>query len=199
MKSLVTFLFFLLIATFALLSSLPAQADTSDKKITLGFMGMGNVQLVNSSTNIDPGPGGGVFFDYRFNHRFSMDVSVWATTHDGTGGSNGDNSIQILGIPTATIKLYLNDNENSPWDPYLGIGIGVYAMTEGSTPNGTNGVGMGGKIDIGCDYRLTDILSVGLDGVFNSAGIITGLEGGNGSHSDAIIPYSLIAKIGFHL
>ncbi len=194
-----SFVYFLSIVSLALLCSFPAQADNSDKKITLGLMGMGNIQLVNSSTNIDPGPGGGVFFDYRFNHRFSMDVNVWATTHDGTGGSKGDNSIQILGIPTATIKLYLNDNENSRWDPYLGIGIGVYAMTEGSLENNTNGVGMGGKVDFGCDYKLTDILSVGLDGVFNSAGIITGLNGGNASHSNAIIPYSLIAKVGFHL
>ena len=79
------------------------------KDITLGLMGMGNIQLVETKTNLDPGPGGGVYFDYRFNQRFSMTVDMWATTHDGTGRSDDDNSIQILGIPTATIKLYLLD------------------------------------------------------------------------------------------
>lgn len=176
----------------------PLSFARSSKKMTLGIMGMGNIQLVDTKTDLDPGPGGGVFFDYRFNQRFSITVDIWATTHDGTGRSDGDDSIQILGIPTMAIKLYFIDDESSRWDPYAGIGIGAYATTEGSVPNGSNGVGLGGRIDVGFDYHFSEILSAGFAGVFHSAGIITSLDGGATS-SQAIIPFSLIARLGFHL
>jgi outer membrane protein W len=161
-------------------------------------MAMGNIQLVETQTDLDPGPGGGVFFDYRFNQRFSLTVDMWATTHDGTGGSDGDDSIQILGIPNATIKMYFMDDETSKWDPYAGFGVGAYATTEGSRANGTNGVGLGARIDVGFDYHLTEVISIGFAGVFHSAGIINSLDGGTGS-SEAIIPFSLIGKLGFRL
>lgn len=169
-----------------------------DKKITVGVMGLGNIQLVETHTNLDPGPGGGAFFDYRFNQRFSLTVDAWASTHDGTGGSEGDNNIVIMGIPTLTIKMYFLDDEASKWDPYAGLGIGAYAVTEGSVPNGSNGVGLGGRIDLGFDYHINQLLSAGFAGTFHSAGIISNLDGGSGS-SQAIIPFTLAAKLGFHL
>lgn len=185
-----------LMALFFVLSS-AAEARPS-KKMTLGIMGMGNIQLVDTKTDLDPGPGGGVFFDYRFNQRFSVTVDAWATTHDGTGRSDGDDSIQILGIPTMVIKLYFMDDDSSKWDPYAGLGIGAYATTEGSIPNGSNGVGLGGKLEVGFDYHFTELLSAGFGGTFHSAGIITSLDGGPTS-SQAIIPFSLTARLGFHL
>jgi len=169
-----------------------------EKKMTVGFIGLGNIQLVDTRTNLDPGPGGGAFFDYRFNQRFSLTVDAWASTHDGTGGSDGDDNLVLMGIPNFTIKMYFMDDESSKWDPYAGIGIGVYALTEGSVPNGSNGVGLGGRVDVGCDYHFTQLISAGFAGSFHSAGIISNLDGGNNS-SQAIIPFTLAGRLGFHL
>lgn len=170
----------------------------SSRDMTIGIMGMGNIQLLETIPEFDPGPGGGAYFDYRFNQRFSIQVDAWATTHDGTDRSAGDSGIEFVGIPTFTIKLYVSDNETSRWDPYAGIGIGVFATSEGSIENGTNGLGLGAQIDVGFDYHLSDIFSVGLGGVFRSAGIITSLSN-NRNNATAIIPYSLVARLGFHL
>lgn len=159
-------------------------------------MGIGNIQLLNSIPQFDPGPGGGAYFDYRFNQRFSVTLDAWATTHKGDGPSAGDD-FEILGIPTFTIKLYLIDDEASRWDPYAGIGIGAYATTEGDIPNGTNGVGLGAQIDVGVDYHVSDVFSVGFSGIFRSAAIITSLAA-SGNNALALIPYSLVGRIGFH-
>lgn len=179
-----------------LLSCLTAHARSSHNR-TIGVMGMGNIQLLNTIPQFDPGPGGGAYFDYRFNQRFSITLDAWATTHGGTGRSSGDDGIELLGIPTFTIKLYFMDSESSRWDPYAGIGIGAYASSEGDIENGTNGVGLGAQIDVGFDYHLSDILSLGFAGIFRSAGIITSLSN-SGNNATALIPYSLVAKVGFH-
>lgn len=180
---------------FLTLFTLPSFAR-STKQRTIGLMGMGNIQLLDTLPEIDPGPGGGVYFDYRFNQRFSIQVDAWATTHTATGRSSGDGSIEFLGIPTFTIKLYFMDDENSRWDPFAGIGIGVYALSEGFIEDGTNGVGLGAHIDVGFDYYLSDIFSVGFSGVFRSTAIITSI--GNNSNATAVLPYSLIGRAGFH-
>lgn len=167
----------------------------SSHKLTVGAMAMGNIQLLDVNPEIDPGPGGGLYFDYRFNQRFSFTLDAWATIHDGTASSEGDGGIAILGIPTGTIKMYFSDDESGKWDPYAGLGIGAYAIT-GSDAGGANGLGLGAQIEIGCDYLISDAFSVGLAGVFRSAGIITGLSGNN--TATAIIPFSLTAKAGYH-
>ncbi|MDO8518670.1 MAG: outer membrane beta-barrel protein [Deltaproteobacteria bacterium] len=167
------------------------------KSRTLGIMGMGNIQLLNTAPQLDPGPGGGAFFDYRFNQRFSVTIDAWATTHDGDGPSEAEDSIQILGIPTFTIKLYLSDNESARFDPYAGIGIGAYATTEGSVANGTNGVGLGAHIDTGFDYHISEVISAGFSGIFRSTALITNLNS-SGNNALALIPYSLVGRVGFH-
>lgn len=179
-----------------LLFSAPALAR-STKKMTAGIMALGNIQILSTMPNLDPGPGGGAFFDYRFNQRFSITIDAWATTHDGTSRSAGDNSIQILGIPTGTLKIYIMDDETSKWDPYVGVGIGAYATTEGSIANGTNGVGLGAQIETGVDYYFSDILSAGFAGVFRSTAIINSLSN-SGTNASALLPYTLVAKAGFH-
>ncbi len=165
----------------------------STKNSTVGLLGLGNIQLLNTTPEIQIGPGGGMYFDYRFNQRFSLTVEAWASIHNGTGRSNGDNSIMLLGVPTATIKMYFMDDEASKWDPYAGLGIGVYAI---GGSNGSNGLGLGGQVALGFDYYFTDTFSTGFEGTFRSAGIITGTSGTN--NATAIIDYSLIAKFGYH-
>jgi len=184
---------FILTAIIFLMSS-AAQAR-STHNITVGVMGMGNIQLLDVNPEIDPGPGGGMYFDYRFNQRFSLTLDAWATIHDGTATSNGDGGIAILGIPTATIKMYFLDDESGKWDPYAGLGVGAYAIT-GSDIGSANGLGLGAQLEVGCDYLISDGFSVGLAGVFRSAGIITGLSGAN--TATAIIPFSLVGKFGYH-
>jgi len=187
---------FLVLAIIVL--TLPVRTEArSSKNLTIGLMGMGNIQLLNTIPEFDPGPGGGVYFDYRFNQRFSIQIDAWATTHDGTGPSRGDNGIELIGIPTFTIKVYFMDDETSRWDPYAGIGIGIFATSEGTIENGTNGLGLGGQIDVGFDYYLSDLFSLGFSGVFRSAGIITSLSN-SGNNATAIIPFSLIGRLGFH-
>lgn len=183
-------------ALLALAIQSPTQARSS-KNRTIGIMGMGNIQLLNTIPQFDPGPGGGAYFDYRFNQRFSITVDAWATTHQGSGPSAAENGIEFLGIPTFTIKLYFMDNESSRWDPYAGLGIGAYAISEGSVENGTNGVGLGAQIDVGLDYYFSDIFSAGFSGVYRSAGIVSNLNS-SGNNAVAIIPFTVAARLGFH-
>lgn len=189
------FLFLLATAFLFGVYSQPASARSS-KPRTLGIMGMGNIQLIDATPELDPGAGGGIYFDYRFNQRFSITTSAWVTDHDGAGGSDGDNGILLLGIPDVTIKLYFLSDESSNWDPYAGIGIGVYALTEGSRESGGNGVGIGAHVDLGVDYYASDVISLGFAGIFRSAAIITSIS--DNSNASAIIPFSLVGKIGFH-
>lgn len=190
-------IFFLPLFGFLIFSFIPFAFARSSKTLTLGPIAIGNIQLLNTFPQFDPGPGGGVYFDYRFNQRFSLTIDAWATVHQGSGISDGDNDIVIMGLPTATLKLYLLDDEASKWDPYLGVGLGAYATTEGSLADGTNGVGLGAQIDVGIDYHFTDVISVGFDGIFRSMSIITSLSN-SGNNALALIPYSLVAKVGFH-
>lgn len=187
---------FLAFFLLGLLAAIPAQARSS-KNMSAGIMAMGNIQLVETVTDFAPGPGGGLYFDYRFNQRFSLTVDTWATTHDGTGRSRGDNGIILFGLPSTTLKFYVLDDENSRWDPYFGIGISVLALTEGSVGNGTSGLGLGGQIDVGFDYYLSDSFSVGFDGIFRSVGVINSLTS-SATNTSAIIPFSLVAKGGYH-
>lgn len=191
--------FIIVTILFIFVLALPFKTEArSTKKLTIGLLAMGNVQLLDTIPEFQVGPGGGVYFDYRFNQRFSIQIDAWATTHDGKGPSQGDNGIEFLGIPTFTIKLYFMDDESSRWDPYAGIGIGVFALSEGSVENGTNGVGLGGQIEVGFDYYFTDIISAGFSGVFRSAGIISSLSNSSGNNATAIIPFSLVGRLGFH-
>lgn len=166
----------------------------SSKNMTIGLLAMGNIQLIDTQPEFDPGPGGGVYFDYRFNQRFSIQIDVWATNHSGNNTFEGD-SFELLGIPTFTIKLYFMDDEASRWDPYAGLGVGAFATTEGSVANGTQGVGLGAQIEVGVDYYLTDIFSVGFAGAFRSAGIINSLDQ---NRATALIPFTVMGRAGFH-
>jgi len=165
---------------------------------TISLIGMGNIMLIQTSPQLDPGPGGGVSFDYRFNNQFSLETTVLVTTHDGKGTSNDEGGIEFLGIPTLDLKYYVIGG--GTFDPYIGLGIGAYAISEGSKENGTNGVGMGAQISVGFDYYLSQSFSLGFAGTFRSIAIITSLDapGSGTSNATALLPYTLAGKIGFH-
>ena len=187
-----SFSFLLLFICF--LATSPSVEARSSKNMTIGILAMGNFQLIDTQPEFDPGPGGGIYFDYRFNQRFSIQIDAWATNHSGNNNFDGD-SFEILGIPTFTIKLYFMDDEASRWDPYAGLGVGAFATTEGSVANGTQGVGLGAQIEVGFDYYLTDIFSIGFAGAFRSGGIINSL---GQNRATALIPFSVMGRAGFH-
>ncbi len=162
---------------------------------TVGIGPAGNVYVVDSSPELDPGIGGYLFFDYRWSPQFSTQVSVLVTTQDGTGISDGDGGIEFLGIPTFDLKFYLF-SEPSRWDPYGLIGLGVYAVTEGSQNNGTWAVGVGADIGLGTDFYLTEKWSLGLQFIFRSIGLIDSTSGSN--NGTALFPFSMLGNVAYH-
>ena len=162
---------------------------------TVGVGPVGNIFVVDSNPQLSPGIGGYLFFDYRWSPQLSTQISVMVTTEDGEGVSNGDNGIEFLGIPTFDIKYYLISSV-SRWDPYLLVGVGVYAISEGSRDNGTMAVGVGANIGMGCDFYFNDRWSTGLTASFRSIGLIDSTKGTN--NGKALFPVSLMGNVAYH-
>lgn len=165
------------------------------ENFTVGGGPMGNIFIVDARPELGPGVGGHLFFDYRWSPQLSTQFTVIVTTEDGEGISNGDKGIEFLGIPTFDLKYYLLSSE-SHWDPYLMAGLGIYAISEGTTSNGTFALGFGGNVGLGCDYYFTEKWSVGLSGSFRSIGLIDDTGGQN--NGTAIFPFSMAGNVGFH-
>lgn len=172
-----------------------AQAGSAAGNYSVGLGPVGNIYVVDSRPELDPGVGGYVYFDYRWSPQFSTQFGVIVTTQDGTGISNGDNGIEFLGIPTFDLKFYFM-SEPSRWDPYGLIGMGVYAITEGSASNGTVAVGIGANLGLGTDYYLTERFSIGLAAVFRSIGLIDSVSGSN--NGTALFPFSMMGNVAYH-
>lgn len=161
---------------------------------TVGGTIFGSIQLVDTTPVLDPGIGGGFFFDYRFNERFSVALEAFAVTQDGDGRSRGEGDIEFLGIPTATLKLYFL-NGTGKFDPYAGIGVGFYALTEGGISDQSFGVGLGAQVETGLDYLLTDTLLLSVGGTYRSVGLINSLSGA--ANATTYMPYTLFGRIGY--
>lgn len=172
-----------------------AKASSAAGNYSIGLGPVGNIYVVDSRPELDPGVGGYVYFDYRWSPQFSTQFGVIVTTQDGTGISNGDNGIEFLGIPTFDLKFYLM-SEPSRWDPYGLIGMGVYAITEGSASNGTVAVGIGANLGLGTDYYVTERFSIGLAAVFRSIGLIDSVSGSN--NGTALFPFSMMGNVAYH-
>jgi len=156
---------------------------------------MGNVFVVDSSPELDLGVGGYAFFDYRWSPQFSTQFGFLWTTQNGKGISNGDDDMQLLGIPTFDLKFYVLSNP-SRWDPYGLIGIGFYVLTEGSQNNGSKAVGVGANVGIGTDYYISEKFSVGVTAVFRSIGFIDSTSGGRNGTSE--FPFSMSGNVVYH-
>lgn len=188
--------FLALLALIAILFSFQdAYAKQEGGNYSVGLGPVGNVYVVDANPELDPGIGGYLYFDYRWSPQFSTQLGVNVTTQDGTGISNGDNSILFLGIPTFDLKFYVL-SDPSRWDPYALMGVGVYAVTEGSNSNGTAAVGVGADIGLGTDFYITESLSVGAQFVFRSIGLIKSTSGSN--NGTALFPFSMMGNVAYH-
>jgi hypothetical protein len=174
------------------LMSRPSEARQG---FAVGIGPVGQIFLIDTIPIMDPGIGGHVFFNYRFAEQFSLETSFIVTTQDGTNVSAGDNGMLFMGMPTFDFKYYFLKNDPK-FDPYAAVGVGLYWLTEGSTGNSTGGLGLGAQIGLGFDYYITDVVSVGFQGLFRSIGLITNL--GTPSASTAIFPFSLQGNVAFH-
>ena len=116
------------------------------------------------------------------------------TLQDGTGISAGDNNILLMGIPTFDLKYYFLGE--SRWDPYVLMGVGCYAITEGSNNNGTTAFGIGSNMGIGTDFFITERFSVGLTASFRAIAFIESI-GGN-RNGNALFPFSMYGNFAYH-
>ena len=183
----------ILFLTLSLLSfSLPAWAVGN---YSVGFGPVGNIFVVDARPELDPGVGGQVYFDYRWSPQFSTQFGVTISTQDGTGSSSGDDGILFIGMPTFDLKFFLF-NTKSRFDPYGLIGLGVYAVTEGSRSNASTAIGVGADLGLGCDYYINENISVGLSAIYRSIGLIDKTSGSN--NGTALFPFTLGGAVAWH-
>lgn len=187
-------IFFITRSSFARDNSYDNSSTLSSYHRTFGGTIYGSVQLVDASPLVDAGIGGGVFFDNRFNNRFSLQLEAFGITQDGSKSSRSEGSIEFLGIPTATVKLYFL-GAISKFDPYVGVGIGLYMLTEGNVENNTFGLGIGAQIETGLDYLITDTLMLGVGGTYRSVGLLNSLSAP--ANATTYMPYTLFGRIGY--
>lgn len=185
-------LFFLSLLFLTISSTSQAYEPTFAR--TLGGSIYGSFQLVDTLPIVDPGLGGGLFFDYRFNQRFAMELEAFVIFQDGDKASAGEGGISFYGIPTGTLKMYFLSNATK-LDPYFGVGLGVYMLSEGGIDNNTFGVGLGAQIAVGLDYNLTDHLVLSAGGTYRSVGLINSLNGT--SNASTYMPYTLFGRVGY--
>jgi outer membrane protein W len=188
-----------LIVFTALVAGRPAAAAESAPgaagNFSFGIGPVGNIFVIDGSPELSPGVGGYLFFDYRWSPQFSTQFSVIVTTEDGKGISEGNDGIVWLGMPTFDLKFYIL-SEPSRWDPYGLIGVGGFAVTNGSKDDGTFAIGIGSDLGIGTDFYLTEKLSLGLTAMFRAIALIDSPSGKN--QTKAIFPVSLMGNIAYH-
>ena len=188
-------LFILVLFLLSTVVNKSAMAGSTAGNFSVGLGPVGNIFVVDSNPELDPGVGGYVYFDYRWSPQFSTQLGVLVTTEDGTGISRGDNGIEFLGIPTFDLKFFMLSSP-SRWDPYALIGMGFYAISEGSTNNGTVAVGIGANLGLGFDFYITEQFSLGFATIFRSIGLIDSI-GGN-RNGTALFPVSILGNVAYH-
>jgi hypothetical protein len=186
----------LLLFTLALfLSSAFYHKAEARQGFGIGLGPIGNIFLIDTIPIMSPGVGGHVFFDYRFHEFVAFSTGFMISSQDGTNVSSNDNNILFLGMPEFNVKFFFLTNE-PVFDPFLKVGLGLYFLTEGSSSNNSGGVGVGSQLGLGFDYYLTEIISLGFEGVFRPTAVIT--DFGTPSNSSAIFPYTLSGNVAFH-
>lgn len=161
---------------------------------TLGGTIYGSIQLVDTLPIVDLGIGGGIFFDYRFNQRFSIQAESFVIFQEGDRASQAEGSIKFFAMPATTLKIYPLKNATR-FDPYFGLGLGLYMLTEGDVNNNTFGLGLGAQIETGLDFNLTDNLLFGVGGTYRSVGLLNSFKGT--ANASTYMPYTLFGRIGY--
>jgi outer membrane protein W len=206
MKKVIVFLMSVImlasLATAALAANDEEKAPAKESKsgaaggnFSVGGGPVGNVFIVDSNPDLNPGAGGYLFFDYRWSPQFSTQFGFMISDQDGTGISKGDDDILLMGFPTFDLKFYMLSNP-SRWDPYALIGMGIYILTEGSVSNGTKAVGIGANLGLGFDYYVSEKLSLGLGAIFRSIGLIDSTNSTN--NGTALFPFTMLGNIAYH-
>jgi len=162
---------------------------------SIGVGPIGNIYLIDTLPVMDPGIGGYTYFQYRYAEQFAFQASFFISHQNGTNVNAGDGSILLLGMPTLDLKYFLLTGDPR-FDPFMGLGTGLFILTEGTIGNGTGGVGVGTNLLVGFDFYLAQQVSIGFEGVFRVIGIIS--DFGTPSSSTALFPYSLMANVAFH-
>ena len=168
--------------------------ETASYNRTVGGNVYGSIQLVDTLPIVQMGIGGGLYFDYRFNPKFSLMIETFFTFQDGKGVSAAENTITFLAIPAATFKIYFFQNLPQI-DPYVGIGIGLYGLFEGDVANATQGYGIGAQIEVGLEYNIAANLVLGVGGTYRSVGLINSLTGT--ANASTYMPYTLFGRVGY--
>jgi outer membrane protein with beta-barrel domain len=184
--------FVLAVIIITTLFSLAVKSVNAREGFSVGAQGLGNFFLTNGGPNLDIGPGGGLFFDYRFNQRWSIETDLFFSFHDGEGAFKGDNNMLLLGVPTVELKFYFRGHESSI-DPYALAGLGVYVLTEGSINNNSSGFGLGGNIGLGSDFYVMPRLSLGVAVKFRPIALIQA-----NNASAGLINLGAIGSIAWH-
>lgn len=163
--------------------------------MSVGLGATGNFHLIEGTPELKPGLGGQVYFDYRFAPQFSSQFAFGVTLHNGRDGNAGDKGIISLSMPVVQLKYYLLSNASGRIDPYVGIGVGLYLITEGSRSDGTTAFGFGANAGAGVDIYLTPALSATVAGTFHSIGMIDSLGSNNGK---GLFPVTAAGGLAFH-
>lgn len=182
----------IVVALLWMFVAFPAAAGAENMSVGMGATG--NFFLIEGTPELKPGIGGHVYFDYRFAPQFSSQFTFGVSIQNGRDGNAGDNGLILLSIPTVSFKYYLMSNSGRI-DPYLGVGVGLFLITEGSRSDGTTSFGFGANAGAGIDVYLTPALSANLAGTFHSIGMIDSFGSNNGK---GLFPVTAAGGLAFH-
>lgn len=174
------------------LTTLPTSIHAENMSVGIGANG--NFFLIEGTPELKPGFGGQVYFDYRFAPQFSSQFTFGVTIQNGRDGNVGDTGLILFSMPSVQFKYYLLPNSGRI-DPYLGLGVGLHLITEGSRSDGTTAFGFGANAGVGVDFYLTPALSATVSGTFHSIGMIESFGSNNGK---GLFPVTAAGGLAFH-
>lgn len=166
------------------------------ENMSVGVGPTGEFFVIDGHPDLSTGFGGHIYFDYRWAPQISTQFSVDVTTQDGRNAESGDNNILLFGIPTIDFKYYMIKSTGRI-DPYVGLGVGFFLVSEGS--NGTNGtmaMGLGADVTVGADFYFTPQLSGNVRTTFHSIGLVNSPSGNN--NGTGLFPLTTAASVAFH-
>lgn len=185
MKKIFSFTLFFLLILFS-------SKSWARPTIAIGAFGGGSFQLVNTFPDLDPGTGGGISFEYRFNQHWGIETALSVFDYDGKGGSQGDSGILLLNVPDVKLKFYFFSQEHKI-DPYVSAGLGLSVLTDGRLHDNSGGVGLGANVALGSDFYINHWVSFGIETEFRSIGLIR-----SNSQSSALVFLAALGNFTFH-
>jgi hypothetical protein len=153
----------LLAASAPALAQYPSEYSIDRRGVYLGFAGMGNFVVNQSSAPVDGfiGQGGGfaLFLGYRIAPMFALELAYSLNVHNPVQYNTGE-MIDALLLHAGTLDLKVLFPNRSIVRPYLQGGLGIYELA--SYADSTlyrNGIGF--QLGGGLDIWLNRIFSIG--------------------------------------